>query len=60
MKEWGGFDKVLHAYPKFPHEMAHYQLEKIFEYSCAVKPHVRSAGNRQSGTWEPLMRVLLA
>lgn len=30
------------------------------EYSCAVKPHVRSGGNRQSDTWEPPIRVLLA
>lgn len=30
------------------------------EYSCAVKPHVRSDGNRQSGAWEPPVRDLLA
>ena len=30
------------------------------EYSCAVKPHVRSDGNRQSGTRKPLSASLLA
>ena len=30
------------------------------EYSCAVKPHVRSDGNRQSGTRKPLGASLLA
>lgn len=37
--------------------------ERIFdaiEYSCAVKPHVRSDGNRQSGTRKPLSASLLA
>ena len=37
--------------------------EKVYEaveYSCAVKPHVRSDGNRQSGAWEPPVRNLLA
>lgn len=33
---------------------------KIGEYSCAVKPHVRSDGNRQSGTRKPLSASLLA
>lgn len=32
----------------------------LFEYSCAVKPHVRSDGNRQSGTRKPLSASLLA
>lgn len=32
----------------------------ISEYSCAVKPHVRSDGNRQSGTRKPLGASLLA
>ena len=32
----------------------------IGEYSCAVKPHVRSDGNRQSGTRKPLSASLLA
>ena len=36
-------------------------VEKIVtEYSCAVKPHVRSDGNRQSGTRKPLSASLLA
>ncbi len=30
------------------------------EYSGAVKPHVRSGGNRQSGTRKPLYASLLA
>lgn len=30
------------------------------EYSCAVKPHVRSDGNRQSGTRKPLSASLLS
>lgn len=30
------------------------------EYSCAVKPHVRNDGNRQSGTRKPLGASLLA
>ena len=33
---------------------------KLGEYSCAVKPHVRSDGNRQSGTRKPLSASLLA
>lgn len=33
---------------------------KSTEYSCAVKPHVRSDGNRQSGTRKPLSASLLA
>ena len=32
----------------------------LIEYSCAVKPHVRSDGNRQSGTRKPLGASLLA
>lgn len=32
----------------------------LTEYSCAVKPHVRSDGNRQSGTRKPLSASLLA
>lgn len=32
----------------------------VNEYSCAVKPHVRSDGNRQSGTRKPLSASLLA
>ena len=32
----------------------------VIEYSCAVKPHVRSDGNRQSGTRKPLSASLLA
>ncbi len=35
-------------------------IPSIVEYSCAVKPHVRSDGNRQSGAWEPPVRDLLA
>ena len=35
-------------------------VESIDEYSCAVKPHVRSDGNRQSGTRKPLGASLLA
>ncbi|MDY4838641.1 MAG: IS66 family insertion sequence element accessory protein TnpB [Lachnospiraceae bacterium] len=33
---------------------------QYIEYSCAVKPHVRSDGNRQSGTRKPLSASLLA
>ena len=33
---------------------------QLTEYSCAVKPHVRSDGNRQSGTRKPLSASLLA
>ena len=33
---------------------------EVAEYSCAVKPHVRSDGNRQSGTRKPLSASLLA
>ena len=36
------------------------ELKYLFEYSCAVKPHVRSDGNRQSGTRKPLSASLLA
>lgn len=36
-------------------------LVKYYDgYSCAVKPHVRSDGNRQSGTRKPLSASLLA
>ena len=28
-----------------------------YEYSCAVKPHIRAGGNRQSGIRKPLLRV---
>lgn len=31
-----------------------------FEYSCAVKPHIRAGGNRQSGIWETAIASLLA
>ncbi len=37
-----------------------HEKDGISEYSCAVKPHVRSDGNRQSGAWEPPVRDLLA
>lgn len=30
------------------------------EYSCAVKPHIRAGGNRQSGIWETAIASLLA
>jgi len=32
----------------------------LFEYSCAVKPHIRAGGNRQSGIWETAIASLLA
>ena len=32
----------------------------ITEYSCAVKPHIRAGGNRQSGIWETAIASLLA
>ena len=35
-------------------------LQQMGEYSCAGKPHVRSDGNRQSGTRKPLGASLLA
>lgn len=31
-----------------------------FEYSCAVKPHIRAGGNRQSGIPETAIASLLA
>lgn len=30
------------------------------EYSCAVKPHIRAGGNRQSGIQETVIASLLA
>ena len=30
------------------------------EYSCAVKPHIRTGGNRQSGIQETVIASLLA
>ena len=35
---------------------------KVFltEYSCAVKPHIRAGGNRQSGIQETVIASLLA
>ena len=40
----------------------HEDVELVYqaEYSGAVKPHVRSGGNRQSGTRKPLYASLLA
>lgn len=32
----------------------------VFEYSCAVKPHIRASGNRQSGIRETAIASLLA
>ena len=32
----------------------------LIEYSCAVKPHIRAGGNRQSGIWETAIASLLA
>lgn len=32
----------------------------VSEYSCAVKPHIRAGGNRQSGIWETAIASLLA
>ena len=37
-----------------------WSYREVIEYSCAVKPHVRSDGNRQSGTRKPLSASLLA
>ena len=31
----------------------------VGEYSCAVKPHIRAGGNRQSGIWETAIASLL-
>ena len=43
------FDKVISG-----------MIADACEYSCAVKPHVRSDGNRQAGTRKPLSANLLA
>ena len=34
--------------------------EAYYEYSCAVKPHIRAGGNRQSGIQETVIASLLA
>ena len=36
------------------------KLNIASEYSCAVKPHIRAGGNRQSGIWETAIASLLA
>lgn len=35
-------------------------IYQVDEYSCAVKPHIRAGGNRQSGIRETVIASLLA